>query len=206
MKKGVSPAVSFALTLTIIVITAMGAYLWASVEVIKLGEAGKVASFRNQMIGLDYVIRSAAHGDVNFQSSYQIHHPDAILLLGEGNETISLTFIQNAKILGAAYTLPSGRDPDPGDAIYLQKTCSATSEFLFDNSTRISMYRQSNMTRVFEGSRGGAGTAEFMICYYDIDLQFGNKCSKGGSGPGSIVLIKKTNVIGSTPVISIDIC
>ena len=72
----------------------MGAYFWASAEVIKLGEAGKVASFRNQMIGLDYAIRSAAHGDVNFQSSYQVYHPDAVLLLWEGNETISLTFIK----------------------------------------------------------------------------------------------------------------
>ena len=193
MKKGVSPAVSFSLTLSIVVITAMGAYFWASGEVVKLGEAGKVASFRNQMIGLDYAIRSTAHGDINFLNSYQLHHPDATLLLWEGNNTISLTFIQGAKILGAASSQGF-------------VTCGIGTEFLYDNSTRISMYRISNMTRVYEGSRGGAGMAEFKICYYDIDLRFGNKCSKGGSGPDSLILIKKANVTNSIPVVTVEIC
>lgn len=193
VKKGVSPTVSFALILAIIVVTATAAYLWAVTEVDRLGEVGRVTSYKNQMIGLDYAIRSVAHGDINFQNVYEVHLPDASLTLKQGEDIITLNFLQNSGVLGKA--------AETGTL-----TCNSTTNFVYDNFSKISLYRESNTTRVFQGAKGaGAGEAEFLICYPNIDLKFGGNCTEGKAGPRALIYIKKVDVT-TKPVVNIEIC
>lgn len=193
MKKGVSPTIGFVLVVTIVLVTALAAYFWSLGEIDRLGEVGRVTTFKNQMIGLDYAIRSVAHGDINFQNSYELNIPDASLVLKSNVDSLVLDFFQNAPVLGKA--AENGNE-----------TCNSTSDYVYDNFTLISTYRESNTSRVFEGAKGaGKGEAEFIICYYNIDLQFGGKCSEGKGGPRALVMIKKVNYT-TKPVVNIDIC
>ncbi|MFH0986983.1 MAG: hypothetical protein V1911_02935 [Candidatus Micrarchaeota archaeon] len=86
-------------------------------------------------------------------------------------------------------------------------TCSAVSDQILDLDTGITLYRESNYTRLFRGALGsGAGTAEFMVCYSDIDIAYGNTCMRGKTGPDASVKIKKTGESGGKPQVSLDIC
>lgn len=196
MKRGVSPTVSFTLILAIIITTALAAYFWSLTEIDKLGEQGRVNSFRSQMIGLDYALRSTAHGDINFQNTFELTITDATLFISPGNDTISLTFTQNSGVLGKAAITSA------------ESNCSNSSvNFIYDSSSDISLYRSSNNTRVFEGAKGGGKSdAEFMICYYNVDIKWGGSCSAGRGGPRALVLMKKINITNNKPVINVDIC
>ncbi|NYZ80172.1 hypothetical protein H0N95_02890, partial [Candidatus Micrarchaeota archaeon] len=158
--KGVSQIISYVMIVTIVLTSTMIAYAWALPLSEQLGERGKVNNFKNQMIGLDYVIRSAAHGDVNFTNEYEMQMQDAALLLNEENDVVYLVFQQRSAILG--------KTDETGTV-----DCDAATEYLLDNSTRLNLFRDSNFTRVFGGSGGGPGVAEFAVCYYDVNLSWG---------------------------------
>ena len=197
MRKGISPIISYVLIVGIVLTSTMIAYTWALPLSEQLGEKGKVNNYKNQMIGLDYAIRSAAHGDLNFQNEYEFYLQDSSILLDDSQDVIYLTFNQKAGILGV---------PNASGTI----NCTASTEFLYDPATRLNMYRESDLTRVYQGSAGGAGAAEFAICYYDIDLKWGGNCIRGRSGPKTLIEITKVNVSDSSgnfkPVVSVDVC
>ena len=147
MNRGVAPVISYVLVISIVLITTMIAYVWALPLAQQLGESGKVDNFKNQMIGLDYVIRTTAHGDVNFTNTFEMHLQDASLILDETHDTAQLRFYQGTKILG---------DPNVTGKL----TCNASTEFVRDSETGIDMYRESNVSRVYMGAKGaGAGPA-----------------------------------------------
>ncbi|GEM_PF-2188509 len=195
MEKGVSSTISFALILAIILVTAMAAYFWSLTQIDRLGEQGRVNSFRSQMLGLDYALRATAHGDINFQNIFELTIPDGSIYLWPGNDTITLTFLQASSVIGRA----GYQSPD--------NNCSNGSvDFIYDSATNIPLYRTTNNSRVFEGSKGGRGDAEFMICYYNVDLKAGGACAAGRGGPRVLVQMKKVNVTNSKPVVNIDMC
>ena len=181
--------------LGIVLATTMAAYTWALPLSKEMGEKGRIINLKNQMIGLDYAIRSTVHGDINFQNQYEIYYPNCFLYLDEGNNSIKLIFTQNTGVFGTN-----------GSEVSVDVSCNESSDHLLDNETKIIMYREQNTTHVFRGAIGPeAGAAEIAICYPNIDLQFGNRCSKGRSGPFSTIFIKKTG-FSTKPIIEIDIC
>ena len=195
MNRGISPVISYVMVIAIVLASTMAAYMWALPLSKEMGEKGRITNLKSQMIGLDYVIRSTVHGDINFQNQYEMYFPDCFLYLDEGNNSIKLVFTQNTGVFGTN-----------GSEVSVNVSCNASADHLLDNATRIIMFREHNTTHVFRGAIGPyAGTAEIAICYPDVDLQFGNKCSKGKNGPFSTILIRKTGFT-TKPVIEIDIC
>ena len=190
--RGVSPIISYVLVVSIVLTSSVIAYAWALPLSEQLGERGRITNYKNQMIGLDYSIRSAAHGDVNFVNEYELHLQDATILLDDSNNVIRLVFNQKSTVLGA---------PETEGTV----SCDAATEFLKDTETGVSMYRESNVSRVFQGSAGGPGVAVIAICYNNINLTWGETCSMGRSGDRALVRIKKTG-FDSKPVVSIDVC
>ena len=197
MLKGISPIISYVLIVGIVLTATMIAYTWALPLSEQLSEKGKVSNYKNQMIGLDYAIRSAAHGDINFQNEYEFYLQDATILLDETQDVIYLTFTQEANILGV---------PNATGTL----NCTYSTEFLYDPSTKLTLYRESDLTRVYQGSAGAVGTAEFAICYYNVDLQWGGDCIRGRSGQKTLIEIKKVNVTNTAgtykPVVTVDVC
>ena len=101
MKKGVSPVVSYVLIVSIVLVTTITAYNWALPLSKELGEQGRIMNYKNQMIGLDYTIRSTAHGDINFVNEYEMHLQDQTSIrLDKENEIIYLILQPRATILG----------------------------------------------------------------------------------------------------------
>jgi len=195
MKKGISPVVSYVMVIAIVLTTTMAAYMWALPLSKEMGEKGRITNLQSQMVGLDYVIRTTAHGDINFQNRYEMYFPNCFLYLNEGNDTIELRLNQKTGVLGTN-----------GTAVTVRTDCNETSQYLLDNETGIIMYKVGNNSHLFRGAIGpAAGDAEIAICYPNIDLQFGGQCTKGKGGPFSTVITKK---IGYTtkPVVKIDIC
>ncbi len=193
--KGVSPVVSYVLILAIVLSATMAAYMWAFPMSRELGELGRVNALKNQMIGLDYVIRATAHGDVNFTNEYEMHLQDATIRLDEDKDVIYLSFTQNTGVLGRASQNGS-------------TTCNSTSNFLYDPLTLVPMFKESNYSRLFQGAAGNtAGPAEFALCYYDVDLQWEGHCIRGKTGTGTTILVKvKKTGFNTKPVVSIDVC
>lgn len=192
MKKGISPIVSYVLVLSIVLTSTIIAFAWALPLSEQLGEEGKVTNYKNQMIGLDYSIRSAAHGDINFVNEYEMHLQEATIFLDSEKNTVYLLFQQRATVLG---------DPEVTGTL----TCDSETEYLRHDLTRIDMYRESNLSRVYQGSAGGPGQAVIAICYSDINLTWEGDCSEGRGGPRTLVRIKKTGATDK-PVVSIDLC
>ncbi len=191
--KGVSPIISYVLVITIVLLTTMAAYTWALPLSRELGEPGKVSNYRNQMIGLDYVIRSTAHGDYNFTTEYEMRVPEATLRIDPDKDSVYLSFVQKTGVIGRPNTTGT-------------TTCNETTWFFYDNLTKVPMYRLNNYSRVFEGAAGySQAVAEFALCYADIDLVWGGECIKGKPASEVVVRVKK---IGFTdkPVVSIDLC
>jgi len=197
MRKGVSPTVSFVLTVATIIVLSSGAYIWANDVTKSMDDPGRVNSYYNQMKSLDFLIRETAHGDINFTSRFEFYYPTSdfmnpFLYVIPDSDSLALRFYQNAQVIG--YSNTSANETCEGD-------------FVRDNSSRITMYRETPNDRVYKGSSGpGAGLAEVMVCYPNIDLVNGQQCASGGSGPTSTVVIRKTGVSSGRPVISIDIC
>ena len=100
--KGVSEVVSFVLILAVIIVTTLAAYLWATQSIEGLNEPGRIKSFINQMTGLDDVIRSTAHGDINFTNTFKLTAPDGFIEVREDADLLVLSFIQKAQVLGYA--------------------------------------------------------------------------------------------------------
>jgi len=193
--KGVSPVVSYVLILSIVLTATMAAYMWALPMSRELGETGRVNALKNQMIGLDYVIRATAHGDENFTNEYEMHLQDATIRIDENNDAVYLSFTQNAGVLGRASQTGT-------------TTCDSTSNFFYDNLTSVPMFKESNYSHLFQGAAGfSAGPAEFALCYYDIDLEWGGNCIRGKTGTGTTMLIKVKKIgFNTKPVVSIDVC
>jgi flagellin-like protein len=200
MMKGVSPVVSFVLVVAIIVTLSMSAYWWASGAAGSMAEPGKIANLESQMVALDHAVRSAAHGDVNFSVAIDIYHPtigyqNSVLLLWEDTDVISLSFWQNAAVIGATNVTTTNT------------TCAFNETYFLDNQTNVVMWKESGLNRVFRGAAGeGPGFAEIALCYYDIDLRFAGGCISGTSAATTTVLIKKVGVSAGKPVVEIDFC
>lgn len=203
MMRGVSPIVSYVLVIAIVLTSTLIAYTWALPLTEQLGEKGKVNSYKNQMIGLDYAIRASAHGDINFKNEYEIYMQDASILLDDDNDVVYLKFRQSAIVLG---------EPSISGYAYCTRPSNVTGDqsgqFLTDPLTNLNLYRESDSTRVFQGSTGQNGLAEFAICYYDIDLVWKGSCIRGTSSSTSLITIEKTGVNATTlkPIVAIDIC
>ena len=195
MKKGISPVISYVLVITIVLTTTIAAYMWALPLSKELGEKGRISNIQNQMIGLDYVIKTTAHGDIGFQNRYEMYIPECDLLLDEGNDSIKLVLTQKNGILGTNTS-----------KVEIRTNCNSTSKWLLDNETGVVMYRLENEKNLFRGAIGpAAGTAEIALCYSNIDLQYGGECNKGKGGPYATIIVKKTGYNGK-PVVDVDIC
>ena len=195
MEKGISPVVSYVMVIAIVLTTTMAAYMWAVPLSKEMGEKGRVTNLQSQMVGLDYVIRTTAHGDINFQNRYEMYFPNCFLYLNDGNDSIELRLKQESAVFGTN-----------GTKVTVRTDCNETSEYLLDNETGIIMYKIENNSHVFRGAVGfAAGDAEIAICYPNIDLQFNNQCNKGKGGPFATIITKK---IGYTtkPVVEVEIC
>ncbi len=195
MQRGVSPTVSFVLIVAIIVIASSAAYLWAYPLVNGINEPGKVKNLQNQMISLDYMIRATAHGDINFTNSYELYAPSGYLWLNDTHDKIRLTFLQKAEVIGQMQTTAN-------------TDCGYLDDNIHDTDTNIMLAREMNLSRVYWGSKG-IGETEIMICYNDIDLEFGGICSKGKTGsPRLLVYMKKFGIDSTTgkPKVYINIC
>src|SRR3989338_1125996 len=105
--KGVEPVVSFVLIVAIILVFSLAAYLWMSDALGSLNEPGRVSSYVGQMIALDDVITGAAHGDVNFTTTFRVHHPNAFLELNENQGSLALTFSQQSQAIGFSNVTPA---------------------------------------------------------------------------------------------------
>jgi len=199
MRKGVSEVVSFVLVLAIMVTATMSAYIWASSSIPTLNEPGRIKNLVNQMISLDSVIKSTAHGDINFTTRYEIYYPDGYFELR--NTTTSLygslmpVLMINQKAVILGYT----------GSIATTTGCDAN--YSYDASTHIKMYRYTTIDNVYVGAQAnGPGQAEISICYTNINVTAGTSCVRGKNGPFASLNIKKEGVIGTTPQVSIDVC
>ncbi|RLG21801.1 hypothetical protein DRN74_00020 [Candidatus Micrarchaeota archaeon] len=195
MERGISPTVSFVLVVTIILLATAVTYLWAAPIISGINEPGRVRNLKNQMVNLDYMIRATAHGDINFTNSYELYAPGAFLELRPSNDSIVMTFVQKALVIGVVQKNKNTK-------------CSYDAEYLNDTITGIYLGREMNMSRVYWGAKG-VGDAEIMICYDDIDLKFNGVCSKGKTGaPRILVYMKKigVNATDNRPIVSIDVC
>lgn len=196
MKKGISPTVSFVLIVSIILIGSTAAYFWAAPLVSGIGEPGRIRNLKNQMVSLDYMVRATAHGDVNFSNSYELYAPDAHLELVPENDTLMLTFIQKALVIGRMQGTQN-------------KQCTYGADSINDTRTGIVVAREMNFSRVYVGSKGEGGETEVMICYGNIDLKFGGVCGKAKTGsPRILVYMKKAgfNATTNNSIVSINVC
>ncbi len=197
MRKGVSEVVSFVLITAIMITATMSAYVWASSNINSINEPGRIKNLMNQMIAMDGVIKSVAHGDVNFTSKFELYYPDGYFELRNTTANVNsslmpvLVIRQNAMILG--YNNAS--------------TTACGTNYSYDASTHTTMFRYTTTDNVYVGAQGnGIGQAEMAICYTNINISYGGTCLRGRSGPFATINIKKEGVTGSTPVVSMDVC
>jgi hypothetical protein len=196
MKKGISPTVSFVLIVSIILIGSTAAYFWAAPLVTGIAEPGRVRNLKNQMVSLDYMLRATAHGDINFTNSYELYGPESHMELIPENDTLMLTFIQKASVIGRMnYTS--------------NKQCTYSADRINHERTGIVVAREMNFSRVYVGSKGEGGDTEVMICYDNIDLKYGGVCGTAKTGaPRIIVYMKKSgfNATNNQSIVDINIC
>jgi hypothetical protein len=199
MRKGVSEVVSFVLVLAIMVTATMSAYIWASSSIPTLNEPGRIKNLINQMISLDSVIKSTAHGDINFTTRYEIYYPDGYFELRNTTTNLNSSLMpvlminQKAVILGYTGSVAT--------------TTGCDANYSYDASTHTKMYRYTTIDNVYVGAQGsGPGQAEISICYTNINVTAGSACMRGKNGPFANLNIKKVGVIGTTPQVSIDVC
>lgn len=197
MRKGVSEVVSFVLIVAIMITATMSAYVWASSSITSLNEPGRIRNLLNQMIALDGVIKSVAHGDTNFTSKFELYYPDSYFELRNtttnSNSSLMPVLIirQNAVILGYTNVSATGC----GD------------NYSYDGSTHTTLFRYTTADNVYVGAQGnGVGQAEMAICYSNVNISYGGLCIRGKSGPFATINIRKEGVVGSTPVVSMDVC
>jgi len=195
MEKGISPIVSYVMVIAIVLGTTMAAYMWALPLSKEMGEKGRITNLQTQMKGLDYVIRTTAHGDLNFQNKYEMYIPDSFIFIDEGNDSIKLRFQQKTGVFGSNET-----------AVEVKTNCNETSHWLIDNESGIIMYRLGNNSNLFRGAVGpAAGDAEIALCYNNIDLQYSGECAKGKGGPFATIITKKISY-NTKPVVEISVC
>lgn len=203
--RGVSEIVSFVTIVFIIITATVATYLWAVNAISGLNEPGRSSNYLNQMISLDYMIRSAAHGDMNFTQTFEFYHPtinfETVFLelrprnATSGTSSLALTYNQKASLIGKAGVTTS------------VTTCDYPERYVLDPRTQIVLYKESNVSRVFKGAKGeGAGAAEIMLCYQDIALVYTGDCGLGKIGPRTVVKIRKMNVTNNIPYVSIGLC
>jgi hypothetical protein len=198
MKKGISEVVSFVLIITIMITATMAAYLWANATIPTLNEPGRIKSLVNQMISLDGIIKSTAHGDINFTTTYQLYYPDSYFELRNTtrslNSSLMPAIILRQKLAVLGYSNAS-----------TATTC--TENYTYDSSTFLHLYRYNTVNNVYTGAAGsGPGQAEIAICYTNINVTYSGRCVKGKTGPVVNLKIKKEGVSGTMPVVSIEVC
>jgi len=198
MRKGVSEVVSFVLVTAIMITATMAAYVWASNSISTLNEPGRIKNLANQMISLDSVVRSVAHGDINFTNKFDLYYPDSYFELRNTTANLNgslmpvLVITQKSQVLGytTAYTTPG-----------------CNTNYSYDALTHTTMYRYTTVDNVYVGGQAnGPGQAEISICYTGINISYTGNCVRGRSGPFATINIKKEGITGSMPRVSIDIC
>jgi len=199
MRKGVSEVVSFVLVLAIMVTATMAAYIWASASIPTLNEPGRIKNLVNQMISLDSAIKSTAHGDTNFTTKFELYYPDCYFELRNMTTNLSsnlmpvLMLNQRSVVLGYTGSIAT--------------TTGCDVNYSYDASTHIKMYRYTTIDNVYVGAQAnGPGQAEISICYTTINITAGSNCMRGKAGPYANLNIKKVGVMGTTPIVSIDVC
>ncbi len=201
MQRGISPTVSFVLSVAIIIIFTAATYYWATGTVKEFGEQGRVRSYYNQMVSLERIIKQVAAGDENFTTMFVFYHPqyeyvNPYLSLDEENDRITLVFNQYAAVIGY-----------PGDSARVQANESCGYDYLLDNVTGIVMYRLNEYETTYQGAAGpGTSQTEVAACFPDIDLVWGDQCGKGKVGPETVIIIRKENVTNGRPVVSVSMC
>jgi hypothetical protein len=204
--RGVSDIVSFITVVFIIMTATVATYLWAVSAISGLNEPGRTSNYLNQMVSLDYIVRSTAHGDINFSHTFEFYHPTiefetTFIELRPWNDTtntsaIALTYNQRAQILGKAGSTTT------------ETKCLYGSQYVYDARTKIVLYKESNVSRVYKGAKAeGPGAAEIMVCYQDIRLVHSGECGTGKIGPRTVIRIRKINVTeNGVPVVGIGMC
>ncbi len=197
MQKGVSPTVSFVLSIALLVIFTIATYTWASASIEGLGEEGRIKGYYNQMATLENIMKETARGDENFTSRVYFYHPthnyvSPYLLVDPDHDRITLTLTQEATVIGKAN----------GSA---NESCGY--DYLLDNTTGITMYRVNEYQTLYQGAAGpGPGEIEFSVCLPNVDIVWGGNCAKGKTGPSTTIVLRKVNITAGKPVLSVDLC
>lgn len=194
MHKGVSPAMSYVLLLAIVVILSISAYVWGNYEISRLEDLPIAYNAEAQMIGIDQLIQSVAHGDINFTTVMDLYYPKGVMQVDEDNDTIKYTVQLNGKIYEAV----------TGTAT----SCCPNCTIIQDENTGVKMVRI-YYTNVFRGSTGDelAQLVEITACYDDIDIQADAVCI-GKSGPRAQLTARKLgyNPSNNKPIVRVRIC
>jgi hypothetical protein len=197
MRKGVSEVVSFVLILAIMITATMSAYVWVSANISSLNEPGRIKNLANQMLSLDYAIKSAAHGDINFTNKFELYYPDGYFELRNTTSSINSSLMPVLIIRQASLVLG-----------YTNVSASGCGQnYSYDAATHTTLYKYTTSDNVYVGAQGeGPGQAEIGICYTNINITFGGTCIRGKTGPFATINIKKGGVSGTMPMVSLDVC
>ncbi len=193
--RGISPVVSYVLILALLVIIAIGSYMWATYTQERLQDKMVVTNMENQMIGLATVIENVAHGDINYTLTQTVYYPKGILEVEPEKDWIRFIVQTNSEVYPIEDRVPEALD-----------SCTSSSIVIQDSDTSVTMSKVP-FTSLYRGAVGNelGERVEMVICFPDIDLVTGGGCI-GKSGPSSRVTIKKIGYAGTKPRVMVQIC
>lgn len=195
-QRGITPIVSYVLILTILIIIAVGSYIWASYMQNKLQDNVVVSVMQNEMISLGNLVENVAHGDINYTSTMTVYYPSGLLEVDPDRGWIEYITQTQSQV----YPIPTELPPASVDK------CNSTASAINDTDTGITLVKLP-FTHFYRGATGGyAGErVEQVVCFPDIQIVAGNGCL-GKSGPSSQVIIKKIGYNGTKPVVQVGVC
>jgi hypothetical protein len=195
MQKAISPTVSYVLLLALAVTLSIAAYYWGTYEINRLEDVPIAKNVETQMLSVDALLQSVAHGDTNFTSSMVLYYSKGVLQVNDSGNAVKYTGQLNAKIY-------------EGAASGTVCSCGASCYLVQDAETGIYMVKVPD-TNVYRGSTGGVESqyVEMLVCYDDIDIVSDSNCL-GRSGPRAQLTARKIGYDSSSqkPQVKVSIC
>ena len=196
MQKAISPTISYVLLLALAVTLSIAAYFWGTYEINRLQDVPIAQNMETQMLSIDALIQSVAHGDVNFTTTMVLYYPKGVMQVNAAGDAIKYTAQLDAKIYETGGLLGTPCD------------CGPTCYLISDDETGINLVKMPD-TNVYRGSSGGVQSqyVEMVVCYAGIDITADNNCI-GRSGPRAQLTARKTgyDVSEQKPQVRVSIC